>query len=73
MALKCILIAFKTQTYMAALMAGYDLYLSGLKDFGLDLGGAGFLDDMVVGVQYRFSWSNPRFSGSGGDNIYGQQ
>ena len=59
-----------TLTYMAALMAGYDLYLSGLRDFGLDLG-AGFLDDMVVGVQYRFSWSNPRFSGSGGTTFPG--
>ena len=63
--------AFKTSVLLSA-MLGYDFYLSGLpgniKDaMGDVMGGSSILDNIAVGMGYRFSWSNPRLSGRGGD------
>ena len=59
--------AFKTSVLLSA-MAGYDFYLSGLPGNIKDTMGGSILDNIAVGVGYRFSWSNPRLSGQGGDN-----
>ena len=61
---------FKTSVLLSA-MAGYDFYLSGLpgniKDaMGDAIGGSSILDNIAVGVGYRFSWGNPRLSSERG-------
>ena len=56
--------AFKTSVLLSA-MAGYDFYLSGLPGNIKDvMGGSSILDNIAVGMGYRYSWSNPRFSGN---------
>ena len=66
--------SFKTSVLLSA-MAGYDFYLSGLSgniksQVGDVMGGSGILDDIVVGVGYRFSWANPKPSGSNGNSSF---
>ena len=65
--------AFKTSVLLN-LMLGYDFYLSGLPG---DIRGqiddvmgdsSSILDDIVMGVEYRFSWANPKLSGTGGNS-----
>ena len=55
--------AFKTSVLLSA-MAGYDFYLSGLPGNIKDSMGGSILDNIAVGVGYRYSWSNPRLSGN---------
>ena len=58
--------AFKTSILLNA-MLGYDFYLSGLPGNIKDTMGGGILDDIAVGVEYRFSWADPKLSGVGGN------
>ena len=58
--------AFKTSILLNA-MLGYDFYLSGLPGNKDKIGG-GILDDIAVGVEYRFSWADPKLSGVGGNS-----
>ena len=58
--------AFKTSILLNA-MLGYDFYLSGLPGDIKDTMGGGILDDVAVGVEYRFSWADPKLSGVGGN------
>ena len=58
--------AFKTSVLLNA-MLGYDFYLSGLPGDIKDTMGGGILDDVAVGVEYRFSWADPKLSGAGGN------
>ncbi len=53
--------------FLGHLTAGYDFYLSGLPSGYKDMMGGSFVDDIAVGVSYRFSWSEPRPRGLGGD------
>ncbi len=58
--------AFKV-AFFGRLTAGYDYYLSGLPQNYKNTVGGDLLDNVVVGLAYDFSWSNPKPSGAGGN------
>ena len=67
--------AFKTSVLLNA-MLGYDFYLSGLPgNFRSQIdsmmgSSSSILDDIAVGVEYRFSWANPKLSSIGGNRSF---
>ena len=51
--------------FMALADIGYEFYIKGLADFGVTIPSE--FDNVVVGLGYQFSWSNPKFDFAGGD------